>query len=65
VIEAVQTVPGVVALDVIKFHRADVVATLETRLLAALPETLSDGNLVAAELLTLDSAPLDELGVMP
>lgn len=64
VIAAVQAVPGVVAVDVIKLYRGDAAATLETRLLAALPETLSNGNLVAAELLTLDSAPLDELGVM-
>jgi hypothetical protein len=64
VIATVQAVSGVVAVDVNKLYRAGAVATLQNRLLAALPETLADGSLVAAELLTLDSAPLDELGVM-
>jgi hypothetical protein len=64
VIAAVQSVPGVVAEDLSKLYRADAPATLETRLLAALPEMLADGSMVAAELLTLDPAPLDELGVM-
>jgi len=64
VIAVVQAVPGVVAVDVNKLFRSDASVTLETRLLAALPETLADGSFVAAELLTLDPAPLDELGVM-
>jgi predicted phage baseplate assembly protein len=64
VIAAVQAVPGVVAVDLSKLYRADAAATLETRLLAALPEMLADGSMVAAELLTLDPAPLDGLGVM-
>jgi hypothetical protein len=64
VIAAVQSVPGVVAMDLSKLYRADAAATLETRLLAASPEMLADGSMVAAELLTLDPAPLDELGVM-
>ncbi len=64
VIAAVQAVPGVVAVDVNKLYRTGAAATLQTRLLAALPETLANGSLVSAELLTLDSAPLDELGVM-
>ena len=64
VIAAVQAVPGVVAVDVSKLYRADAAATLETRLLAALPEMLADGSIDAAELLMLDAAPLDELGVM-
>ena len=64
VIAAVQLVPGVVAVDVNKLYRTGAAATLRTRLLAALPETLANGSLVSAELLTLDSAPLDELGVM-
>ncbi|HUL53043.1 MAG TPA: putative baseplate assembly protein [Opitutaceae bacterium] len=38
---------------------------LNARLLAALPGTLEDGSVAAAELLTLDPAPLEELGVMP
>ena len=64
VIAVVQAVPGVAAVDVSKLYRADAPATLETRLLAALPEMLADGSVDAAELLMLDSAPLDELGVM-
>jgi hypothetical protein len=64
VIAAVQAVPGVVAVDVNKLYRTGAAASLQTRLLAALPETLANGSLVAAELLTLDPAPLDELGVM-
>jgi len=63
VIAAIQVVPGVVALDVNKLYRAGAVATLETRLLAALPEMLADGSVVAAEVLMLDPAP-PELGVM-
>jgi hypothetical protein len=64
VIATVQAVTGVLAVDVNKLYRAGAAATLQNRLLAALPETLADGSLVAAELLTLDLAPLDELGVM-
>ena len=64
VIAAMQAAAGVIAVDVSKLYRAGAVATLETRLLAALPETLADGSLVAAELLTLDPAPLDALGVV-
>jgi len=64
VIAAVQAVLGVVAVDTSKLYRADAASTLETRLLAALPETLSNADVAAAELLTLDSAPPDELGVM-
>jgi hypothetical protein len=65
VIAVIHAVPGVVAVDVNKLFRADASATLETRLLAALPETLSNGDVAAAELLTLDPTPLDQLGVMP
>jgi len=65
VIAAVQSMPGVVAVDVNKLYRADAAATLEMHLLAALPETMADGTVVAAELLTIDPAPLDELGIMP
>jgi len=64
VIATVQAVTGVLAVDVNKLYRVGAAATLQNRLLAALPETLADGSLVAAELLTLDPAPLDELGVM-
>jgi predicted phage baseplate assembly protein len=65
VIEVVQSVAGVVAVEVTRLYRADAVTpTLEQRLLAALPESLSNGDVLAAELLTLNSDPLDILGVM-
>lgn len=65
VIAVVQAVPGMVAVDVTKLYRADAgVATLEARLLASLPVTLLSGDVLAAEVLTLDSGPLDQLGVM-
>jgi predicted phage baseplate assembly protein len=65
VIAVVQAVPGVVALDADKLYRSDAgTAALEQRLLAALPAALSNGDAAAAELLMLDPAPLDNLGVM-
>jgi uncharacterized phage protein gp47/JayE len=64
VIAAVQEVPGVIAVDVDRLYRTDSTSALETRLLAALPETLADGSVVAAELLTLHSDALDALEVM-
>jgi predicted phage baseplate assembly protein len=64
VIASTQAVPGVIAVDSNKLYRVGRPATLEARLLAALPEMLADGSMVAAELLMLDGAPLDELGVM-
>jgi hypothetical protein len=38
---------------------------LNNTLLAAVPQTGARGGILAAELLTLDPAPLDDLGVMP
>lgn len=64
-IAVAQAVPGVVAVDVNRLYRADATPALQARLLAALPDTLAVGNVLAAELLTLDPAPLDQLGVMP
>jgi predicted phage baseplate assembly protein len=64
VIAAMQPVAGVIAVDVDKLYRSDKAATLEQRLLAEAPETPASGELQAAELLTLDAAPLDQLGVM-
>ena len=59
---APQTNIGSLGID--KLYRSDKAATLEPRLLAKAPETLASGELQAAELLTLDAAPLDQLGVM-
>jgi predicted phage baseplate assembly protein len=64
VIAAMQSVAGVIAVDVDKLYRSDKAATLEQRLLAEAPVTPATGELQAAELLTLDAAPLDQLGVM-
>ncbi len=64
VIAAMQAVAGVIAVDIDKLYRSDKAATLEQRLLADGPVTPANGTLQAAELLTLDAAPLDQLGVM-
>ena len=64
VIAAIQPVAGVIAVDIDKLYRSDKAATLEQRLLAEAPVTPANGALQAAELLTLDAAPLDQLGVM-
>jgi predicted phage baseplate assembly protein len=68
VIAVAQSVPGVVAIDLDRLYRSSAPADppgLVPRLLAALPEIGNDGQMVAAELLTLDPAPLDLLEVMP
>ena len=65
VIELVQSVPGVVAVDVTRLYRVGAANFgPEQRLVAALPESLSNGSVLPAELLTLDAGPLDVLGVM-
>jgi predicted phage baseplate assembly protein len=64
VVAAMQSVDGVVGVNVSQLHRADAAAGLGQRLGAALPSPGPDGRLRAAELLTLDPAPL-ALGVMP
>jgi predicted phage baseplate assembly protein len=59
------TVPGVVAVDVERFSRTDHPdVPLADSLPAALPRAGDGGDVLAAELLTLDPAPL-ELVVMP
>jgi predicted phage baseplate assembly protein len=64
VIAAIQAVPGVIAVDVDKLYRSGSALSLQQRLLAELPVLSPNGQLPAAELLTLDAAPLDQLGVM-
>ena len=64
VIAAVQAVAGVVAVDVDKLYRAGTTPKLQQRILAELPVLSAGGELPAAELLTLDPAPLNQLGVM-
>lgn len=65
VIAAIQNVPGVVAVDLDKLYRAGQTADLQNRLLAALPEPGPNGEMLGAELLTLDPASLEQLGTMP
>lgn len=64
VVATIQAVPGVAAVDVDKLYRVGESAVWNARLLAAMPEVGADGEAVAAELLTLDPAPI-ELRVMP
>jgi len=64
VISVIQAVPGVVAADVDRLYRSSSQPDLQQRLLAELPVLSLNGELAAAELLTLDAAPLDELGVL-
>ena len=63
VVAEMQAMAGVVAIDLDKLYRTGMPATLQPRLLAALPELGADGDVAAAELLTLDPAPLDQLRV--
>lgn len=63
VIAIIQAVEGIIAVDVDKLYRNGQPATLQHRLLAEAPVSQS-GVLLAAELLTLDPAPLNQLGVM-
>jgi predicted phage baseplate assembly protein len=64
VISLVQLVPGVVALDVNTLYRAGATPSLEQRLLAEMPTVSAAGEVLPAELLTLDSAKRINLGVM-
>jgi len=63
VVAVMQSVPGVVAVDLKQLYRSDETPALKTRLLAKMP-VLTDSNPVPAELLTLDSAPLDGLVIV-
>jgi hypothetical protein len=64
VIEVIHGVPGVVAVDVDALYR-DPAVPLAPRLLAELPYVDGAGETQAAELLTLDPAPLDKLEAIP
>jgi hypothetical protein len=64
VVTVVQSVPGVIAVDVDSLYRGTT-SDLQPRLIADLPEVTSDGSILPAELLTLDPAPLDKLEPMP
>lgn len=64
VVSAIQNVAGVVAVDVNKLYRSDEAEVWNALLGAEAPQAGDDAGVPAAELLTLDPAPL-ELGVMP
>lgn len=64
VVSAIQNVAGVIAVDVNKLYRSNNPEALNSFLAAASPRAGDDARVPAAELLTLDPAPL-ELGRMP
>ena len=64
VIAVIQATDGVVAVDVDALYRGTTPA-LSPRLMAEPPEVTPSGDILAAELLTLDPAPLDKLEVLP
>ena len=64
VVAAIQNTPGVVAVDINKLYRSDEAEALKSFLPAQAPQAGAEAHAPAAELLTLDPAPL-ELGVMP
>lgn len=65
VISIIQAVDGVIAVDVNELYRTDGIAnSLNTQLLAKSAVRQADLTLLGAELLTLDSAPLDGLEVI-
>lgn len=64
VISVMQNVPGIVAVDINKLYRSDMPEAFNSLLPSFAPQAGDDANVQPAELLTLDSAPL-ELGVMP
>jgi hypothetical protein len=59
VMAVIQGVPGVLAVDVDLLYRRGQDALLNPRLVAAVPQAGSEGDIPAAELLTLDPSPLD------
>jgi len=58
VVAALHSVPGVVAVDLDKFHRVDQAETLETELNASPPRAGTSSDL-GAELLLIDARPLN------
>ncbi len=64
VIALLQSIAGVVAVNLKKLYRTGNVAKLNVRLEAELPNGGDPNSLGAAELLTLDPAPIN-LEVMP
>lgn len=65
VIEVIQAIGGVFAVDVDALHRSDQMQALNTRSLADPPHLDQHGSMLAAELITIDPLCLDDLGVLP
>jgi predicted phage baseplate assembly protein len=63
VVAAMQSVAGVVAVDVNQSYRVGETPGLNARLVAAMPQAGTEGPVQPAELLILDPGPID-LGVM-
>jgi predicted phage baseplate assembly protein len=63
VLAAMQSVVGVVAVDMNELYRVEETPGLNSRLLAAMPQAGTEGSVQPAELLILDPSPID-LGVM-
>jgi hypothetical protein len=64
VVEVIQGVDGVLAVDVDALHRSDQPQDRMNRLLADPPHLDAYGDMLAAEMLTLDPLSLDDLGVL-
>ena len=58
VISVIQQVEGVVAVDIDKLYRSDLPEDITYRIQASMPVS-GDGNILAAELITLDQRPVD------
>jgi predicted phage baseplate assembly protein len=66
VVAVMQSVAGIIAVDVDKLYRFDdTSAGLKMLLPAAAPQAGDKGTIAAAELLRLDPSPLHDFGVMP
>jgi hypothetical protein len=63
VLAAMQSVAGVVAVDVNELYRVEETPRLNSRLLAAMPQAGTEGPVQPSELLILDPSPIN-LGVM-
>jgi hypothetical protein len=64
VIQVIQGVDGVLAVDLDELYRGDQAPFAHTRLLADPPHLDQHGSMLAAELITIDPLCLDDLGVL-
>src|SRR5262249_35415946 len=63
VVATMQSVLGVIAVDVNELYRVGDTPALNARIVSAMPKLATEGPVQAAELLILDPGPID-LGVM-